>query len=330
MSNQLQVIIKEQGIEIDDAKKLVEAFGGPFDEAGEILANYESIKVTEEDDLKGMKIAREQRLILKKARTTVENKRKELKADIVKQGRAIDSVAKFVKEQIEPAEKYLELQEQYAGIKAAERAAAKKAERIESLSKYVEDISVYNLDVTDEQFETIIAGAKSQYEGKIAEEKRLEEERIAKEKAESEEREKIRLENERLKEEAEAREAELEKERKQREAEEAKRLEAERAERERIQAEAQAKLDEERQQREKLEAEVKAKEEGERAERERAEKAEQEARNASDSVKLERFSEAIEIIRREKMPVVSQENRYIIEQIDAKFQDIQNIIKEGL
>lgn len=361
MNKDLQVIISEQGIEESDAKRLAEAFGGPFQEAGSILLNFsinskkelvpskDAVKVTEEDDLEGMKKAREQRLILKKARTTVENKRKELKDNIVKQGNAIDAVARFVKEQIKPAEDYLKLQEEFAGIKAMERAAAKKAERIEKLSQYSDNLSLYNLDdINDEQFDELLSTLKSQHEAKIAEAKRIEEERIARERAEAEEREKIKLENERLKAEAESREAELEKERKQREAEEAKRQEIERKaqekrdaeeaerlkkeqiERDRIQAEADAKLKAEREQREKLEAEVRAKEQAEKDKREQAEREEQEARNASDMVKLTKFSEAIEMIRREKLPVVSEKNRSIVNSIDAKLAEIQVIIAEGL
>lgn len=218
-NSKLQVILTEQGLEKSDVAKMVEAFGGPFEEAGDILAAFEkdaegnlvpgkdAIKVKDENDFASMAEAREQRLALKKARTTVENKRKELKADIVKQGRAIDSVAKYVKEEIEPAEKYLEEQEKFAELRAAEKAAKLKAERVEKLMAYTDDISVYNLDeMSDDQFNSLLATLKAQKE---AEDKRIADE--AKAKAEAEAAEKKRqeeqaAENERLKKEAKAKE----------------------------------------------------------------------------------------------------------------------------
>ena len=316
---QLETIIAEQGITKAGMHPLIEAFGAPFTEAGEVLADYQAIKVKDELDLGTMAKAREARLILKKARTTVENNRKELKADIVKQGRAIDSVARFVKEQIEPAEKYLETQEKYAELKAAERTARIRAERIEKLSQYVDDLTIFNLDeMTDERFEVVLESAKSQYEAEIRLAKEAEEKRIAEEKAEAEERERIRKENEQLRKEAEKREKAEAAERKKREAEEVKRLEAERKERERIQAEAYAKLVVERAERERLEAEAKAREEAERKERE-----------AKEAEKLARFGGAIEVIRREKMPVMdSPEYRAIIDKIDEHLKAIQELCNE--
>lgn len=157
-NNQLQVILKEQHVPKAQADALIEAFGGPFNEVGEILADYQTIKVTDVNDTATMTKARVKRLALKKARTTVEGKRKELKENIVKQGRAIDSVARFVKEVIAPAEEYLQLQEDYAKLEAKRVAEAKRADRIARLSKYPVDPDFYNLDaITDEAFDDIIA-----------------------------------------------------------------------------------------------------------------------------------------------------------------------------
>lgn len=338
---QLQTIIEEQGITKSGMHPLIEAFGAPFTEAGEVLADYESIKVKDELDLATMAKAREARLILKKARTTVENNRKELKADIVKQGKAIDNIARFVKEQIEPAEKYLETQEKYAELKAAARQAEIKAKRVEQLSQYVDDISIFNLDeMTDERFDVVLESAKSQKEAEIAIEKKREEERLEAERKEREEQERIRLENEKLRKEAEEREAKAKAEaearekaekaeREKREKEEAKRLEAERKERERIQAEADAKLAAERAEREKLEAEKREREEAERKEREAKEAEEAAAKSAGDKEKLDRFGAAIEVIRREKMPVMtSPEYRAIVDKIDGHLKAIQELCNE--
>jgi phage-related minor tail protein len=154
----LDLIIQEQGIELSDARKLVEAFGGPFEEAGEVLANYKEIVVTDESQVDLMAEAKKRRLILKKARTTAENNRKELKSDIIKQGRAIDSVAKFIKNEIEPAEQYLELQEKFIQIQEEKRIAELKASRIDVLSNYEDvNLNAYNLEsMTTEEFDQLV------------------------------------------------------------------------------------------------------------------------------------------------------------------------------
>lgn len=205
-NNQLEVILKDQGVAKENAQALLEAFGAPFEEAGLILADYQTIKVTDETDVDGMMAARTKRLALKKTRTTVENKRKELKEGIVKQGRVIDSVAKFVKEVIAPAEEYLQLQEDFAKIKQAERREAIKAERIKAVSQYA-DPYVYNLDAMDTaQFDALIAQLKADFERKeaerVAEEKRIADEAEAERKRQAE----VEAENARLKKEAEAKE----------------------------------------------------------------------------------------------------------------------------
>lgn len=293
--NKLQIIFAEQGIDKPNIERLVEAFGGPFDEVGQVLATYREVVVADENDAEGMATARQMRLQLKKARTTVENKRKELKADIVKQGRAIDSVARFVKENIEPAEAYLERQEKYAEIKQAERAAALRAERIAKLSAYTSDFSLYNLDdMNSEQFASLLDTLKVQHEAKLAEEKRLEDERLAKEKAEAEEAERIRAENERLKTEA---------------------------------AERDAAIAAEREAREELEREKREREAAETRKREEAEEAERQAQFAPDRTKLLNFAAALEAIRNEKLPAVtSNQARAIVGEIDAALEALQERI----
>lgn len=301
-NNQLQVILTEQNIAKENAKQLLEAFGAPFEEAGRILAEYQTIVVTEEDQFDLMADARSKRLALKNIRVDVEKKRKELKEDSLRTGRAIDSVAKFVKEIIEPAEKYLETQEKFAEIRQAERAAKVKAARIEKLMQFTDDLSLYNMDtMTDEQFDALLASLKSQYEAKLAEQKRIEEERVAKEKAEAEEQERIRAENARLKKEAEEHEAEAAKERKAAEEREAKL----RAEREAEQKAAQEKLEAERKRREEVEAAQRAELEKAEAERQRQEDEKRQALLAPDKEKLLALAATLENIQ---LPALSSKD----------------------
>lgn len=321
MNNKLQVIVDEQGLAETDVAKMVEAFGGPFEEAGLILANYKDIKITDVSQTDNMAKAREMRLALKKARTTVENNRKELKADIVKQGRAIDTIARYVKEEIEPAEEYLELQEKFIELKNAKEAEELKAQRIEKLMQYTSDISVYNLDVmTKEQFESLFTTLKNSYEAeqkRVADEaKAQEEERKAEEKRIAEQAK----ENARLKKEAESKEAEREAERK-----------AEQAKLDKIQAEKNAEIKAEREKREAIEAENKEKQLQEKYAKEQFEAKEREALLAPDKQKLIVFAQGLDIVRSARLPAVkTNKAQELINYIDDELKRLSEyLIKEA-
>lgn len=220
VKNELAVILDEQGVSPENQKTLVEAFGGPFTEVGDILKNFDrdektgelivgdkAIKVTSVDQREDMLKAKEQRLALKRARTTVENKRKELKEESLKTGRAIDAVAKFVKTTIEPAEKYLETQEKFAELKAAAEKAERLAARTSAISKFT-DPGMYNLnDMEEESFQQLLI----KLEKEAADAAEAERARLAQieadQKAERERQLKIQEENDRLQREAKERAA---------------------------------------------------------------------------------------------------------------------------
>jgi hypothetical protein len=141
-----------------------------------------SIVVTDEKQLDLMEQAKEGKKLLKAKRIEIEKKRKLLKEQSLNEGRLIDSVAKYLTSLIEPAEKYLELQEKYAETKEWERKQILKRERYLLLEPYFDviDPNTIQLDIiSEEAFTTILNGAKYGLEQKRAEEKRLEEERIA-------------------------------------------------------------------------------------------------------------------------------------------------------
>jgi len=310
MANEIVKIAKEQGLDKSGLSSLVEAFGGPFEEVGEILADYKEIEVTSEDQTDDMAKAREKRLSLKQARVTVENKRKELKADILKQGRAIDGVANYVKSEIKPAEEYLQLQEDFIKIKEEKEAAELKSKRTEQLLEYTDDVSIYGLDdMTVDQFDTLLASLKQQQESKLQAEKEAEEKRKAEEEAERKRQIEIEKENKRLKKEADQRAAELEKERKVQADREAK-----------LKAEADKKLEAERAKREAIESQQREQAEAERKKKAEAEEADIKALLAPDKEKLLTFAQAIETIRDTKLPAVKSK----------KAQDIVNEIEGGL
>jgi hypothetical protein len=206
-------LVKDYGIDKANAQALLQAYGAPHDEAREIMERAKTINVTDESQVEDMAQARKDRLRLVKIRTGIEGKRKELKADYLVITNAIDGVAKYAKDHIAAVEAHLELQEKFAEVKAAERAAALKAKRTEQLMQYTDNISMYNLEgMEDATFNIVLSDVKAAYDARQAAAK-AEAEAAAKAEQERVENEKrMAAENERLRAEAAAK-AEIEKKR---------------------------------------------------------------------------------------------------------------------
>lgn len=154
----------------------------------------------------------------------------------------------------------------------AEQKELRTQKRINDVSKFAEINRIEFENMSDDSFESFANGLKATYEAKIEAERKAEEDRIAKEKADQEAREQQRVENERLKAEAEKREKEIEAERKVNEQKLADERAKAKAEAEKIEAENKAKLKAEQEAKAKLEAELQAKKDAEiKAEKERKE-----------------------------------------------------------
>jgi hypothetical protein len=180
----------------------------------DLLKQAASIEVASIEDKEAMKLARSTRLALRQVRIDVEKTRKELKAESLLKGKAIDGMANIIKYKIEPVERDLQEKEDFVKRIEAERVAALVSERTSELAQLDVDCSCFDLGaMTDEAFGALLASSKVVHAAKVAEAK-AEADRQAKEARErAEEQERIRKENERLKAEAEAREAELQAER---------------------------------------------------------------------------------------------------------------------
>ena len=293
-----------------------EGFRDSFVQAEKWRQQALAIRVTSADQKAEMKLARTIRLELKDIRVNAEKKRKALKEDSLRMGKAIDGVNNLLLAAIEPLERHLEEQEKFAERLIAEQRAKLQADRSQALAPYLAAGQIVPaLDVmTEEQWTGYLEDAKLLHEAKIERERREEADRIAREQAEAAERERLRIENERLQREAAELEAKAkaereaaakaqreaeEKARKEREALEAKaKAEREAAERElaRIKAEAEAATAKERAERERLErqlAEQKASEEA-KAKSEAQER--RKAAAAPDKAKLRKVAEVVRAI----------------------------------
>ncbi len=272
----------------------------PFMErANEHLAVAQTITIEDENDVQGMKSARETRLALKKIRVEVEKTRKSLKENALREGKAIDGMANVIKYVIEPVEGELQEKEDIVRLAQARRAEARAVERAEKLHAFDFDPSFVNLrEMEEEQFKSLLSQTEAGYIAKKSAEKaereRIEAERIAAEKAEAERIETERVERARMEEENRKLKEQAERDRRDREKAEKARIKAEslaRKQEEERQAEAR-KIEQDRLDRERAELERQRKEQEEllRVEREREEaqrRAEDQARQRKESERIQ-------------------------------------------
>ncbi len=177
MDNKLEVIVQESGLDKSKAQIILDTFKDSFEIAAHWEREAKEIIVTDGTQVAAIEKAKEGRIALSAIRIKIEKTRKQQKEQSLREGQAIDGIAKTLTAVIIPIEDYLREQEKFVQIKQAKR-----------------DAEILRL----------------------AHEKE-EQERIADEKAEREvadkEQERIQKENARLKKEADKREKEIVKER---------------------------------------------------------------------------------------------------------------------
>lgn len=187
--NLLPQLVTEGNMAKDNANELLKAYGVPFTKAGELIEVGKKLLVTSEDDNKGMKVARETRLELRKHRITIEKRHDELKADSLRTGRAIDLVQRVALAEIKPVEEHLQLQEDFAKVQQELRHTKLVEERRARLSEWAEDTSIYNFDdMADEAFEALLESLKTAREAQLLAVENAEKERVAQEKKDAKEK----------------------------------------------------------------------------------------------------------------------------------------------
>lgn len=284
----------EYGLEENKAKQISDMFKPMLDKMVELEKEFNIVSASgmSEDVCKVAKALRQKYV---KVRTGTAAIHKELKAFYLQGGRFVDGwkTAQLMASQgIE--EKLSSIEKHYENIEL-KRIADLEAKRKAELDRFNPDFIPDGLGILfDDVWDGYIKGVELAYNAKIQAEKDAEEARIENERKEAAERERIRLENEQLKKEAEeaafARKIEQdkrEKEEKERIAKQKEEREArekkERAER----AEYEIKLREERQEKERAEAELQAKKDAElKAENERKAAVESEL-NKGDVAKVQ-------------------------------------------
>ena len=208
MENKNQVMVLEGDIveKLSPAVRsdLESNFTPLFNQAQEWKEKAKTLKVTDASQTDLMKQAREARLALKNIRVEAEKVKTKLKEESLLKGKAIDGMYNIIKFLVQPIEKELEEQEKFVELQEEKRLNELTESRIAELSKYVDDVSIYNVRImSEEAYQGLLDSSKKIHAMKLEEQRKAEEARIAKEKEEAEERERIRLENERLKKENE-------------------------------------------------------------------------------------------------------------------------------
>ena len=305
-TNELVEVVEQSGLEQQTSSYLKEKFLPFFEQAQKWKSEAKKLIVTDVSQKKEMMLAREARLALRDIRIQADKTRKALKEDSLRYGKAVQGVYNVIEYLVVPIEKYLEEQEKFEEIQEQKRKDALKALRDEEIKDLVEFIP-YGLDLgemSDENYQKLIDGARLQYAKKFEAERKAEQERIAEEKRKEEERIQMALENERLKKEAEKREKELK-----------------------------AIQEQQRLEREKLEQELKAQQEKERLERERIlaeetnkKKLEEQKRLAPDKEKLLELSKTISLL--ELPQLNSAEANHILENVKGLISKLSQYIVE--
>lgn len=126
--NQLATIVDESGLDKSKADVLLQSFQDYFKIAGEWEQKAKVLVVTSEAQVAEMKMAREGRLFLKEKRVAMEKVRKSLKEQSLREGKAIDGIANVIKALIIPIEQHLDRQEHFVELREAEKAEALRLE----------------------------------------------------------------------------------------------------------------------------------------------------------------------------------------------------------
>lgn len=243
-----------------------------------LATNYMPLTIAGVDDRKGYLAVRDARLEVKKLRVGVEHKRKELKEDALKYGKAVDAEAKRLTALIEPIEGHLQKQEdEYEAAKEKLRIEKIEAEQA-ALQKRIDRLTAARCPIADVSFLKGVDDANFGLFFEKAVETQLEKERLEK------------IEADRLAAELAAAAANAERIAEEQKAELRRQQEANRIEAERLKAEQERQAEANRVERERMDAEraelnrqaeeLRSRQEAETAERTRQQN---EARKAEES-----------------------------------------------
>lgn len=164
-NNELVLVIEQQGLDTSQADSLMRSFAGFYSQARDLVEKCKGISVTDISQKDEMLKAKELRGSLRDIRVEADKTRAKLKENSLREGRAIQGVYNVLEALIKPVEESLERQEKFAENLERERIEKQFVERVNKLSQYVSDVSLYNIkEMADEVFENLLAGCKVSWE----------------------------------------------------------------------------------------------------------------------------------------------------------------------
>lgn len=172
-------LIEVKEVNKETALSLQTAFTPLFRQAKEFEVKAKTIVVTDKTQIDAMKEARDLRLSLKNIRIETEKLRKDMKAETLRKGKAIDGVANIIKYLVVPLEEHLQKQEDFVRIQQIEEAKKKLESRQAEITSLEADPYLYNLnDMNEEVYVDLITSLKKQKADREAEAERIEKERL--------------------------------------------------------------------------------------------------------------------------------------------------------
>ena len=164
-NNELVNQILGLGLAKGTADMLIDAFLGQYNGFSEIAKKVEGLVVTDEREVELMQQARSARLALRDIRLSADAIRKELKADALAYGNAVQGIYNTMLSLISPLEKKLKYEEEFKKRAEAERAAKELQRREELLSPYMPNLKYISLEnMVEEEFELFLADQKAKFE----------------------------------------------------------------------------------------------------------------------------------------------------------------------
>lgn len=198
-SNALAQITTQAGMEVEEAKALIEAFMPLRIRLEDICADANLIDVKDEHDTEGMARAKEGAKKIGEVRKEVEANRVKFKDKALKYGQGIDKIGRWFKDQIEPAETRLKELAKFAERVEAEKKAKLAEDRAGKLRAVNCDPSIYPLgDMSEEAFENLLEGQTLAHNKRLADAAKVEADRIAADAERTAREASTRAENERL------------------------------------------------------------------------------------------------------------------------------------
>lgn len=204
----LELVVSQSGLEVAKAPALVAEFRPHYNNLSEWRKHAAMIVISDVSQVQEMELARRLRLMIKAGRLQVEAKRRDLKTDVLTLGRAIDACYNTFEAEAKALEADLLAQEQFALRKEVERKAKLKIAREAVLLPYGVNTTFFDLaGMTEEAFVELHTNTRLGHEARIEAERQAEIRRAAAVVEAAAAAERTRLENIRLKEEADAKAA---------------------------------------------------------------------------------------------------------------------------